>query len=289
MKPMLAVAIEDVNLLTYPCYISGKLDGVRVLKLNGKVVTRSLKPLPNKHVRDWLERVLPDGADGEVLSPSNNFAETSGNVRRESGKPEMHFYWFDWIKPGVPFLERQEAMRAHHATLNDPNVIFWESIPCANVEALLEAEAKILAAGLEGVMVRQGDAPYKHGRSTLREGYLLKLKRFEDSEARVVGLQELLRNGNEAVTNLLGRTERSSVKSGLTAGGTLGALIVQDLETGIQFGIGTGFSQAQRDAIWAERDTWEGRIVKYRHQPVGKKDAPRFPSYLGERMPEDMS
>ena len=286
MKPMLAVAIDDINTLRYPVYISGKLDGIRCLKLNGQIVTRNLKPLPNVATREWLERVLPEGADGEVISGAT-FQATTSAVMRQTGKPSVQFFWFDWIRPGMNFLARQEAMRTHHAALSDPNIVFWESIPCADPEMLLEAETRILAAGLEGVMVRN-DGPYKHGRATLREGYLLKLKRFEDSEARVVGFQQLLRNQNTATTNALGRTERSQVQAGMVDGNTLGSLLVEDCATGIAFGIGSGFTMAQRDAIWAARDQWLGKIVKYKSQSVGTKDAPRFPIFLGERAEGDI-
>jgi hypothetical protein len=73
-------------------------------------------------------------------------------------------------------------------------------------------------------MLRDPNGPYKFGRSTRKEGYLLKLKRFCDSEAEVIGVVELMHNGNEAKTNALGRTERSTRKAGKTGMGVLGAL-----------------------------------------------------------------
>ena len=42
------------------------------------------------------------------------------------------------------------------------------------------------------------NAPYKQGRSTVREGYLLKVKTFLDDEATVVRFEERMHNGNEA-------------------------------------------------------------------------------------------
>jgi DNA ligase 1 len=286
MKPMLAAAISDINALRYPVYISGKLDGVRILKLDGKIVTRTLKPLPNIATRKWLEQVLPDGADGEIIC--GTLPETMSAVMTHQGEPKVQYYWFDWMLPGEKFLARQELMRKHHQGIKDPNIIFWESIPCASVEYLLEAERTILKAGLEGVMVRH-DGPYKHGRSTLNEGYLLKLKRFHDAEARIVGFQELRRNQNVAWTNALGHSERAQLEAGMIEGNTLGALLVQDLTTGIFFGIGSGFTMEQRDAIWAAKETWLGKIVIYKSQPFGAKDAPRFPIFLCERNPLDMS
>jgi hypothetical protein len=36
------------------------------------------------------------------------------------------------------------------------------------------------------------------------------------------------------------------------------------------------------------REVLKGRIVKYRYQPAGMKDVPRFPAYLGFRDVRDM-
>lgn len=281
---MLATAIDDIESLKYPVYISGKLDGIRVLNLNGRIVTRNLKPLRNDYARTMLETLLPDGADGEIIC--GNFQQTTSNIMSQYGKPNFQFFWFDWIVPNMPFLQRQNQMEAFHNTNfkgKHAQIVFWESILCRNSSELLKAESAILAAGLEGVMVRDGQAHYKHGRSTLREGILLKLKRFTDSEATIIGFQELLHNGNTATTNALGRTERSQHASGLTQGGMLGALLVKDVETGIEFGVGTGFTDQQRRDIWAQRDIWLGKHIKYKYQEIGQKDAPRFPSFIGLR------
>jgi DNA ligase-1 len=66
-------------------------------------------------------------------------------------------------------------------------------------------------------------------------------------------------------------------------GNTLGALRVKHPAYEEDFGIGTGFDAAQRDYLWANRDTLLGALVKFKHQPSGAKDKPRFPVYLGIR------
>jgi DNA ligase-1 len=158
--------------------------------------------------------------------------------------------------------------------------------------ALIEYEAKCLVDGYEGVMVRSYDGPYKHGRSTVREGYLLKLKRFLDSEAVVTGVIEELHNANEAKKDNLGRTERSTAKAGKVGKGVLGALRCTALadgegfDKGVEFKIGTGFTAEQREELWAEN--LKGRIVKFKYQPSVGTDKPRFPSFIGFRHEDDM-
>lgn len=118
------------------------------------------------------------------------------------------------------------------------------------------------------------------------EGYLLKLKRFEDSEAVVVGFEEKLTNTNTQERDELGHAKRSKVKVGMVPAGTLGALRVRRPD-GVEFSIGSGFDDAFRTKAWEERETLVGRLVKYRHQPHGALEAPRFPVFLGFRHEDD--
>jgi len=154
--------------------------------------------------------------------------------------------------------------------------------------AILTWEESYLAAGYEGVMLRHPDGPYKHGRSTAKEAWLLKVKRFVDAEAKVIGYSEAQHNANEAKRNELGQLERSSHKAGKVGKQTLGALMVKDLKTGVEFDIGTGFTESQRQLLWAQGDNLIGKVVKYKSQPTGVKDKPRFPVFLGFRDKVDM-
>jgi DNA ligase-1 len=142
-------------------------------------------------------------------------------------------------------------------------------------------EAEQVALGHEGIMLADPNAPYKFGRATTKGGELLKVKRFEDSEAVVIGIQEEMFNGNEAQTNELGRTKRSTAKDGLVGKGTMGALIVRDVKTGVEFNIGTGFTAADRQRFALGGIL--GEVVKYKSFPIGVKDKPRHPVYLGLR------
>ena len=91
-------------------------------------------------------------------------------------------------------------------------------------------------------------------------------------------------NGNDAETNELGRTKRSTAKSGMVGKSTLGAFICKTPE-GIEFKIGSGFDQQDRSNYWNSKETLLGRIVKYKHFPIGVKDKPTHPIFLGFRVP----
>ena len=49
-KPLLAATV-DLNKVKFPCYVSPKLDGIRVLGMSGKAMTRRLKEVPNRFVQ----------------------------------------------------------------------------------------------------------------------------------------------------------------------------------------------------------------------------------------------
>jgi DNA ligase 1 len=155
------------------------------------------------------------------------------------------------------------------------------------MEELDAFEAKQLEKGLEGVILRKPDGIYKCGRSSTNEGILLKLKRYEDSEAEIIGLEQLLSNQNDATTNALGHTERSSHKANMKPMGVLGALNVRDLKTKVEFSIGTGFDADTRKELWEMRNII-GKIVKYKYFASGSRDKPRFPVFLGFRDKRDM-
>jgi DNA ligase-1 len=290
-KPMLATAIEDTSTLKFPVLVSIKLDGIRCTMQDGVLLSRTLKPIPNKYVQQKFNH-LPEGIDGELIYGDPGHKDcyrttTSIVMSHEKQAAGVKFYAFDIFEP-VPFHSRAEDVYTLVFDLNDEDVEQVHQKTINNEEELLEYEAAALEAGHEGVMVRSLDGPYKQGRSSLREGYLLKLKRFRDAEAVITGWYEEMENTNEAKTNALGRTERSTAKEGKVAKGTLGGFTVRDTKTQIDFEVGGGFSAAERQEYWKDRKALVGKILKYKYFPSGSKTKPRHPGFLGFRDKEDM-
>lgn len=288
MKPMLASPAGKV--LQLPALLSPKLDGIRCLIIDGIACGRSLKPLPNKHVQQLFGHQEFNGLDGELIvgEPVGQdvFQRTSSGVMSIEGTPLATFHVFDDFIETGGFQRR--LYTAHRRVHKKPGFVAVPHAKVAHEEDVLAWEEQYLAMGYEGVMLRHPDGPYKHGRSTAKEGWLLKVKRFEDSEAQVIGVTELMHNANEAKRNELGHLERSSHKAGKVGKKMLGAMTVKDLKTGIEFDIGTGFTADQRQVLWAARQNLLGKIVKYKSQPTGVKEKPRFPVFLGFRNKVDM-
>lgn len=289
MKPLLAYTVEDMSKLQFPVLASPKLDGIRCLTTQRQgPVTRSLKPVPNKFIQRELEFYPPLDGElmvGDPLDPTAFNKSTSGIMSHE-GEPDFTFWVFDtWSFGGMPFEDRLERVEAMLVIEDVPRVRLVEHVLIKSHDELLEYEANKVGMGYEGVMVRSPKGLYKHGRSTAREGILGKVKRFEDTEGVVVGFEELRHNDNEQTTNNLGYAERSKVSSNMRPGGTLGALQVSASSQWTEdFGIGTGFTAEQRQEIWDNRDDYFGMTVKFKHQPAGAKDKPRFPTFLGWRL-----
>lgn len=288
MKPMLAAPAGAE--LPFPLLLSPKLDGIRCLIVAGVAVGRSLKPLPNRHVQQLFGRSELNGLDGELLVGNpvakDVFQTTTSGVMTATGEPNVTFWVFDDYSAPGGFGERY--LRAQRRLKAVPHCQLVPHVQVATADDLSGWEQYYLARGCEGIMLRHPTGPYKHGRSTAKEAWLLKVKRFEDSEAVVLDATELMHNANEAKRNALGHLERSSHKTGKVGKRSLGALMVKDLKTGVEFDIGTGFTESQRQVLWDKGGSLIGKVVKYKFQPTGVKEKPRFPVFLGFRDGVDM-
>jgi DNA ligase-1 len=292
-KPMLAVDCGGIENVVFPVIASPKLDGVRAITTAEGLMSRTLKLIPNKRVQALLDG-LPIGLDGELLAGDpcapDVYRKTVSMVMSDDADiTGLMYHLFDVQEDGGFIARLIRLKRVFYALENRDAVAIVPQILAARADQLTVLEQNWVKQGYEGAILRSPEGPYKHGRSTAKEGYLLKLKRFVDSEAVVIGVTELMHNGNEAKTNALGRTERSTHKANKTSMGTLGALQVRDVKTGVEFEIGTGFSAEDRKTIWSEwHDAPNAPLAKYKYFAGGSKDKPRFPVFLGWRDARDL-
>lgn len=298
-RPMLACETpEDLNLLKphFPMFASYKIDGIRAIVRNGVLVSRTLKPIPSKYAQQFATPEL-EGFDGELLACKpvgpTIYHDTFSVVMTHGCMEPMGYWVFDNVIDTSPCIFRlvhtSKRLVDYKVKYPDrPCPQFLEQIEVRSVDDILELETRALDLGHEGLIVRRRDAPYKCGRSTLREGYLVKIARTLNSEAVIVDMEELMHNDNPQQVSALGLSKRSSHIDNLRPAGMMGALIVKDVKSGAQFKIGTGFDQETRLHIWRSRDHFIGKYVKYKYKPYGTKELPRQPSFLGFRDPIDM-
>jgi DNA ligase-1 len=205
-----------------------------------------------------------------------------------NGTPKVTFYVFDRFSPVSPYAVREANLEKTIKNHSQYPIRLVRSSIIRNEVDLYWYEQWCLDSHFEGAMIRQPLSTYKQGRSTLDEGHLLKLKRYLDSEATIIGYEEGMQNGNEAKKNELGYQKRSSHKENMIPKDTLGAIIVRDCKTGVEFNIGTGFDAIDCTTIWKNREKYLGKTVSYRYFPTGSKDKPRHPSFKGFRDPIDL-
>lgn len=271
-----------------------------------------------------LVEAVPEvaGLDGEItaLSPGyvthpEIFNWTTRSVMSAYGDPRnnphnMHTYWlFDkFWDPAHPkayqenYNIRHEAVQRtiakiqkfEHAFMTDKQIPLpalcteLESVPLYAKGQVELREEYYVDAGYEGLMLRDPDKPYKFGRSALTntQQHLIKIKRFIDEDAEIIGFEELMHNDNAQTKDEFGLAERSSHKANLRPGNTLGKLVCKAITgrfEGVSFRIGTGFDQATRQKIWDNQQAYLGLKVKFKYQDIGSKDAPRIPVFHGFR------
>jgi DNA ligase-1 len=234
-------------------WMSEKLDGVRAYWDGEAFVSR----LGNRFVApDWFTADLPaDTLDGELWVDRKKFQKTISVVRSGDGGSawrEVSYVVFDAPNARGGFEDRLAHVQKVLARAGAPYARSHAHVRCDGLEHLRAELARVEALGGEGLMLRQPGSEYVVGRSTT----LLKVKTFQDAEARVVDYAP-------------GTGKHK---------GRVGALVVE-LPGGKRFSIGTGLSDAEREA-----PPKIGAVVGFRYQELSEDGVPRFPSYVGERI-----
>ena len=250
--PMLAGQWHDgADVSRY--WVSEKLDGVRAHWDGHALWTRAGNRI---EVPAWFTRGWPRQAlDGELWGGRGSFETTSGTVRShppdDAGWRRLRFMVFDLPSHPGGFSQRLGAIQALLEPSPATTLALIPQRRIADTATLHRHLQAIVAAGGEGLMLHHQDNRYSAGRS---DG-LLKLKPWDDAEARVVA-------------HLPGKGKY---------GGMLGALLVER-DDGARFRIGSGFKDAERAMPPAI-----GSLVTYRYNGLTAKGLPRFARFLRVR------
>lgn len=287
-RPMKGVAVDDLSLIQLPCYASPKIDGFRCI-LGRQPLTSRLGPYRNPFLNRELKGLLREPLlDGELVVDAKRgegvLQRTSSGLTNGKGEPDFTLWCFDTPQVGYGFRDRLTLTQQIVRDLDHPRVRFHRHRIIDTELQLSDYLAYCLDRGFEGIMTRSLHGPYKEGKSTLREQFLLKVKPFEDAEGRIKGWYEEQENTNEAKREATGKLKRSSAQSGKKPKGTLGGLILEDCKTKVEVRVGGGFSAEQRRELWKliQRDpsVLKGKLVRYKKQKMGEKDKPRHPNFV---------
>jgi DNA ligase-1 len=233
--------------------VSEKLDGVRALWDGRALHFRSGREVCAP--RSFTAALPPRPLDGELWLGRGRFEALSGLVRRaspdEAGWRDVRYEVFDLPQSPGPFAARAAALARIVGDAGLPHLRAVAQSKTDDARALQRRLAQVVHAGGEGLMLHRADALWAPGRSDA----LLKLKPFEDAEATVVAHEA--GQGRHA--------------------GRLGALQVRT-DDGLQFRLGTGFSDAQR----ADPPPVGSRVT-FRFHGRTESGVPRSASFLRVR------
>ena len=231
-------------------WVSEKLDGIRARWDGAALYSRRGNRF---HAPAWFVEGFPkDALDGELWMGRGRFEAVSGAVRRQTPDDtawrRIRFMVFDLPGSSAPFDERLRRMRRLLAGAPPARIRLIEQFRVSGETELMATLKRVVAAGGEGLMLRDGRSPYRSGRGD----DLLKLKTYEDAEAVVVA--HLPGNGKYA--------------------GMMGSLVVETPD-GRRFRLGTGFTDAQR-----RKPPPVGATVTYRYTGTTDRGIPRFASFV---------
>jgi DNA ligase-1 len=242
---------RGVDLSAY--WVSEKYDGVRGYWDGAKLRTRGGETIaaPAWFVAGWPAFPM----DGELWAGRGKFAEAVSTVRTQTPDDaawrRMRFMVFDLPAQPGSFDQRLPALQAAIAKLGLPWVQAVRQEKIADDRTLQARMKAVVRQGGEGLMLHRGASLYR----AERNDDLLKLKPYDDAEARVIGY-------------VPGKGKYR---------GRVGALLVESAD-GRRFRLGAGLSDAQRAAPPAI-GTW----ITYRFRGMNDSGLPRFATFLRVR------
>ena len=285
----------DGRWVTGDYYLQPKLNGHRIIWDGARLWTRQGKPVVSvPGLVDELTRLFAGKPlDGELYAHGMTFQKITQTGRRTVNvvdDPNLCMYVYDIPVAGQTFEERWRTITGEYASAIATSQRI-RTVPTQHCTAMHPDCIKnpqllnVFAHEYEGTMLRNAHGLYKFGK---RSSDLLKIKRFHDTEAMIVGVTQLNTFDKVLVpAGTPGARKKSNgtyVKNGdATPQPMIGALVCE-LPNGTRFEIGSGFDHAERKRFW--NDPPIGKQVTFQYQELTPDGVPLFPSYL--RIKEDL-
>lgn len=301
-SPMLASNQQvDLSDIQYPLLASCKLDGVRCIFYKGEILSRSLKQIQNKQLREKFESIRQYSEDydlildGEIYSHNLNFQEiisfcmTKDFEDKKSIKKygevkqipkHLKFYCFDAIKNNefdedFSLRYANDVLKIEGAFPRLANSVYHKKVNTKEeVEKYFE---EVLKEGYEGLILRSFDGRYKCGRGTIREGLIYKVKPFRTFDGEIIDvIQSTEVDPNvEKKINELGRSVTSKKKENRILINKASCFAVK--YEGLDLKVVIAMTDEEKEEIWINKESYIGKIIEYKGMMIGSKDVPRHP------------
>jgi DNA ligase-1 len=237
--------------------MSEKLDGVRGY-WNGKQL---LSKNGNAFFppRAFVQGLPPFPVEGEIWGGRGSFEQTVSIVKKEKphdGWLKLKLAIFDVPDAPGGFTDRIAKAEGWFAAHPSVYAFVIQQIVINSPGMLEQHLAHVEELGGEGLIIRKPYALYASGRST----EILKVKKYQDAEAVVLA-------------HLPGKGRNK---------GRLGSMVVE-MDNGMKFKIGGGFSDAERDS-----PPPVGSVITFKYYGKYQSGIPKFPSFLRIRSDRDL-
>ena len=315
-KPILAPNEQpDLESINYPILASYKLDGIRCIFYKGTFLSRSLKPIQNKQLKEKLQAIADYSEkyslilDGEIYSPDLTFQEITRYVMTQDfedkksvkkfGKvleiPEsLKFHCFDCLKVNPTKMEYDTNFYARLLYVSEIAQKFPELMVRVmheyvhNIEEVNGLFEKALEEGFEGLILRNGEGQYKFGRCTIKEGNVFKVKPYRTFDAVVKEITQgtVVNPEAEKKVNELGRSVTSIKKADRILVERIRDFVVDYNGHEVKVA-SSSVTHEERERLWKIRDTLIGKTIEYKGMLIGAKDVPRHPVFIRFRKDKD--
>lgn len=180
---MLAKLFEE-HRLSYPCWGSIKIDGVRGTFKRGKFFSRNGHEYVGlDHLQEQLS-IITEDIDGELVVPGVSFQVGSGWIRSDDPTPDAQFKMIELPTMKVPLIERITMMDDLHFIGPDVHKIKRQLLH--NRDEVQEFYKICRRQGYEGAVITPYDYEYVGSRSYR----WMKMKPVKDYDAPVHSLYE---------------------------------------------------------------------------------------------------
>ena len=186
LLPMLAKDYKkELKKVTYPCYVQPKLDGMRALAVEEKLISRTGKlidTLGHIDLSSFEDLVL----DGELYAHGFSFQENMKLIKkyRQGDTERVKYHVYDVVM-NAPFSERLAVLENLRSTLNDDQIELVHTYKVDNEEEIRNYHIEFVAQGYEGTMIRHSDEGYTVNK---RSSQLLKYKDFIDEVFTIIDI-----------------------------------------------------------------------------------------------------
>ena len=274
--PMLAHTYEPLssknkkNDIVFPCYVQPKLDGLRCICYMVKDSSNEPKVVAQSRTGAYFESVEHICAelrpillqnpgltlDGELYTTDMPFEELAGLIKKKKlSEADMQrlqcvkYHIYDIVVDG-DYSERHDRIvgAVGSATRHHLEVVHTQLIP--NLNAFKQAFGEYVAAGYEGIMLRNVDGMY---RQNYRSHDLQKYKEFVESEYPIVGFKEADGRDKGTVVWVCKTAEER------------------------EFSVRPRGTQEQRRQWFQDGHTHVGKLLTVIYQELSELNVPRFP------------